>query len=97
MLSLTIPMRAVTFGTLTWESQAIVKKYKNNRKHVNKQSYERGQSKAKNSKGKNMGDYLKNDYLTLAKKDKRNYAGQSDLFSNGDLIFALAMHNYNEV
>jgi hypothetical protein len=27
-------------------------------------SYERGHSDAKRSKDKNMGDYLKNDYLT---------------------------------
>ena len=43
-----------------------------------------------------MGEYLKKAYLTLVKKDKGNHDGQSDLSSNGDLIFALAMQNYNK-
>jgi hypothetical protein len=43
-----------------------------------------------------MGDYLKKAYLTLVKKDKGNHDGESDLSSNGDLVFALAMQNYNK-
>ena len=43
-----------------------------------------------------MGNYLKKAYLTLVKKDKGNHDGQSDLSSNGDFVFALAMKNYNK-
>ena len=74
----------------------IVQKYKNNRKPGNKRSYERGHSEAKGAKSKDMGDYLKKAYLTLVKKDKGNHDGESDLSSNGDLVFALAMQNYNK-
>ena len=76
--------------------QKIVRNYKNNRKPGNKRSYERGHSEAKGSKGKDMGEYLKKAYLTLVKKDKGNHDGQSDLSSNGDLVFALTMQNYNK-
>jgi hypothetical protein len=76
--------------------QNIVKKYKNNRKPGNKRSYERGHSEAKGYKDKDMGNYLKKAYLTLVKKDKGNHDGQTDLSSNGDLVFALAMQNYNK-
>ena len=71
----------------------IVQKHKNNRKPRNKHSYERGHSKAKDSKDKDMGDYFKKAYLAFAQKDKGNHDGQSDLCSNGDLVFALAMQN----
>ena len=71
----------------------IIQKYKNNRKPGNKRSYERGHSEAK---GKDMGEYLKKAYLTLVKKDKGNHDGESDLASNGELVFALAMQNYNK-
>jgi hypothetical protein len=43
-----------------------------------------------------MGDYLKEAYLTIVKKDKGNHDGESDLSSNGDLVFAPAMQNYNK-
>ena len=76
--------------------QNIVKKHKNNRKPGNKRSYERGHSEAKGYKDKDMGDYLKKVYLTLVKKDKGKHDGQTDLSSNSDLVFALAMQNYNK-
>ena len=43
-----------------------------------------------------MGEYLKKAYLTLVKKDEGNHDGESDLASNGELVFALAMQNYNK-
>jgi hypothetical protein len=43
-----------------------------------------------------MGEYFKNAYLTLVKKDKGNNDGESDLASNGELVSALAMQNYNK-
>ena len=101
MVSPIIRTKAVTFGILTCPDelkekfQKIVNN-KNNRKPGNKRSYERGHSEAKGSKGKDMGEYLKKAYLTLVKKDKGNHDGQSDLSSNGDLVFALAMQNYNK-
>ena len=74
----------------------IVQKYKNNRMPGNKRSYERGHSEAKGAKGKDMGEYLKKAYLTLVKKNKGNHDGEFDLASNGELVFALAMQNYNK-
>jgi hypothetical protein len=43
-----------------------------------------------------MSDYLKKAYLASAKKDKGNHDGESDLFSNGDLVFSISMQNYNK-
>jgi hypothetical protein len=43
-----------------------------------------------------MGEYLKKAYLTLVKKNKGNHDGESDLASNGKLVFALAMQNCNK-
>ena len=76
--------------------EKIVQKHKNNRKPGHKRSYERGHSEAKGAKSKDMGEYLKKAYLTLVKKDKYNHGGESDLASNGELVFALAMQNYNK-
>jgi hypothetical protein len=94
MVSPIIPTKAVKFVILDLcpdelkdKFQNIVKKYKNNRKPGNKRSYERGHSEAKGYKDKDMGNYLKKAYHTLVKKD--------DLSSNGDLVFAIAMQNYN--
>jgi hypothetical protein len=43
-----------------------------------------------------MGNYLKKAYLILVKKNKGNHEEQTDLSSNGDLVFALAIQNYNK-
>jgi hypothetical protein len=62
----------------------------------NKQSYEKGHCEAKGSKGKDMREHLKKAYLTLVVKNKGNHDGETDFSSNGELVFAHAMRNYNK-